>query len=151
MGKALLLLGVVLLLAFSVSAGSVTTYDGYGFERAGVHLNHDIPCYTFENRLVCPFKFDNHVSYKTIYTYDGPIRYYIPDYTYRPHTYYSESYYTPSYRYHIYYNTYQYNGELNVFGRYLERRIESSYDYTPSNDYFDNNYQWDGRSTYNED
>jgi hypothetical protein len=143
--KSLLFLGIVLLLAFSVSAG-VTTYDGYGVESAGRSVDRDISCFTYGDRLVCPFDYDGYIQYETVYNYYDHYRY--SDYDYKG--YYYPYYGYRDYSYHDY--GYYYNGELDVFGRFLERKIESSYYYTPSHSYLNyNNYGWDGRSSYNED
>ncbi|MFH1211019.1 MAG: hypothetical protein V1645_03820 [archaeon] len=135
MGRTLLFLGIVLLFAFSVSA-AVTTYDGYGFERAGRSIDRDIDCYFRESRLICPFTYDDYVVYKPVYRYDGYRRYYYPDYSYRS--------YRSTYNH---YNNGYYNAELDVFHRYLRNRIDSSYRYSPS--YSSSDYDWDGKSSYN--
>jgi hypothetical protein len=171
--KLFLALGLIVVMAFSVSA-AVTTYDGYGEESAGNSEDSDHSGYTYE---YWSWDFEKP---KVKNTHDKPTSshedeendededhshsysYYNKEYCsngwcYTRYCYGSkcEKYYsyTPKYsKYYRYDSRYYYDDfgyrSYNLYPWFSEK-IDSIYYYTPSRSSGEYRYGWDGVSTYN--
>jgi len=168
--KLLLALGLIVVMAFSVSAG-VTTYDGYGEETAGDSEDSDDSGYTYE------YRYWDFEKPKVKNTYDKPASSHEDnedDNNYHSYSYHNKEYcsngwcytrycygskcekyysYTPRYTAYPRYDSRYYYDDFGYRSYSLypwfKNKVDSTYYYAPSRSSPDYKYGWDGVSTYN--